>query len=600
MIKNIPDERSADWFRFVKELRRRYSTSTWVPLRASVERTMGSVEDVGYVSDGIFVGTAAFSSNNRDVGDQTGWDEIGLGSSAAPYAFDNGIYKLASEYQYHDGETVGSNFVFDSSNWNPELSSWIIDPDLILALKLVKEGNTWVCPKENFVDVIREEQEASNFRFISIRREWLLDYLSARHLNLRLSTYCQRIENFSAIDSSPFKRMENAEDTHEEARRSLRVNPINSIFGGEVAMLQVGHTDFDEEEDAPDLSKWTDENTYSKTSRHNRPLLDGIRVEGEFWRDEWLDHNNISIRIRGDLPKSFPTFITETDGTEVSSDKLTHEDIGRWLYFRTDVISALLNNRGFSLRWHTEFTGSVVSENHSSVHFGVNEKERIVVYAQDIARLELWHQRIWHSQNITPDGGIGQELGAAQIKSQPADTRPPETMARMFVEKIAEDFETKFDAAIFGDSELSESDWQKISRFAVNDDASLLRLAKEIHRVFADRLNKKSLLQIANPSVKKELGSLKLLENLCADIIGVSNARKLMSPMFGIYELRIGDAHPTSSKIEDAFELCKIDRDLSFHSQAFQLISRFCEALSSIGFCLFSAQGNDQHSSANL
>jgi hypothetical protein len=341
------------------------------------------------------------------------------------------------------------------------------------------------------------------------------------------------------------------------------------------------------------LSKWNDEDTYSKTSRHTRPTLEGVRVEGEFWRDEWLDHNNVSIRVRGDAPKSFPMFITETDGTDVSSDRLNYEDVGRWLYFRTDVISVLLKNRGFGLKWHTEFTGSILSENDSSVHFGVNEKERIVVYAQDIARLELWHQKIWHSQNITPDGGVGQELGAAQIKSEPADTRPPEAMARIFVEKIAKDFETKFKVAIFGESELSESDWQKISRFAVFDDASLLRLAKEIHRVFGDRLNKKNLLLIASPDVKNELGTLKLLEKICADVIGESNARKLMSPMFGIYDLRIGDAHPTSSKIEDAFELSRIDRDLSIHSQAHQLISRFCEVLSSIGYCLFSAQGND-------
>jgi hypothetical protein len=354
------------------------------------------------------------------------------------------------------------------------------------------------------------------------------------------------------------------------------------------------------EEDAPDLSKWTDENTYSRTSQHTRPILEGIRVEGEFWRDEWLDHNNVSIRVRGDHLKSFPAFITETDGTVVSSDKLTHEDVGRWLYFRTGVISALLSNRGFRLIWHTKFTGSIVSDNDSSVHFGVNEKERIVVYAQDIARLELWHQRIWHSQNITPEGGVGKELGAAQIKSEPADTQPPEEMARIFVEKFAKDFEAKFNVAAFGDPELSESDWQKITRFSVNDDASLLRLAKEIHRVFGDRLSKKNLLLAVGPDAKKELGSLKLLEMLCADIIGETAARKLMSPMFGIYDLRIGDAHPTNSKIEDAFELCKIDRHLSIHSQAYQLISRFSEALSNIGYCLFSAQGKDQNPSADL
>jgi hypothetical protein len=596
MIPNIPNERSADWFRFEKELRRRYSSSTWVPLRACVERTVGDLKSVGYVSDGIFVGTAAFSSSNRKIGEKSGWSEIGIGSSAAPYAFSNGTYKLASEYQFHDGQTVGHNLVFDSSNWNPELSSWIIDPDLVLALKLVKEGNTWFCPKENFVDVIREEQDKRDFRFISIRREWLLDYLSARRLNLRLSTYCQRVENYSSVGSSPFEKTEIVNDEHEEARRSLIVTPLNNIFGGEVAVFQMGHVDFDEDEDAPDLSKLGDENTYSKTSRHTRPVLEGIRVEGEFWRNEWLDHNNTSVRVRGDLPKTFPMFVTETDGTEVSSNQLADEDIGRWLYFRTNVISALLNNRGFTLKWYTNTTASVVCENDISVHFGVNERERIVVYAYDIARLEPWHQKIWQSHNITPDGGVGQELGAAQIKSEPSNTEPPEAMARIFVERIAHDFEAKFGVAIFGDYVMSESDWQKISRFTVNDDASLLRLAKEIHRAFGDRLNKKNLNHLVDAAGKNELGSLKLLEKLCASTFGIPNARNLMSPLFGIYDLRIGDAHPTGSKIEDAFKMCGVDRSLSIYSQAYQLISGFSEALSGIGYCLFSSQKLDQAS----
>ncbi len=338
-----------------------------------MRKTVGNIKRVGFISDEIHVGTIAFSASNREMGNKASWDEIGIGSSAAPHAFPNGTYKLASEYQYYDGKTVGHNLVFDSSNWNPELSIWFIDPDLILALKLVKEGNSWVCSRENYIEVIKEEQDSTDFRLISIRREWLLDYLSARRLNLRLSTYCQRVENFISADDSPFKENDSKEETRENAKYSLRVNSLNSIFGGEVAVFRMGHNDFDEEQDAPDLSQSTDENMYSDTSYINRPTLDGVRVGGEYWRGEWLDHNKFSPRIRGDKPTAYPSFITETDGTDIPSDQLNFEEVGRWLYFRTDVIPALVNNRGFSLKWHTEYTGSVICENDLKVHFGIKK-----------------------------------------------------------------------------------------------------------------------------------------------------------------------------------------------------------------------------------
>ena len=52
--------------------------------------------------------------------------------------------------------------------------------------------------------------------------------------------------------------------------------------------------------------------------------------------------------------------------------------------------------------------------------------------------------------------------------------------------------------------------------------------------------------------------------------------------------MRLGDAHPTSSKIGDALKLAKIDEDESFLKQGEQLICNFGESIWWIGKLLFS------------
>ncbi len=68
----------------------------------------------------------------------------------------------------------------------------MLSPDLIVALRLIKEGNNWVRPEENFIVVARETFDAiGGHCLIEIKREYLIDYLAARNLSLRLAYYRQ-------------------------------------------------------------------------------------------------------------------------------------------------------------------------------------------------------------------------------------------------------------------------------------------------------------------------------------------------------------------------------------------------------------------------
>lgn len=83
-----------DWMLQSRETRRRFDNSTWVPLRASEkhEEGRGDLKDIGYISEYFGCGTVAFSPENRRNADRLGWNEIGIGHSARPYAYDDGHY----------------------------------------------------------------------------------------------------------------------------------------------------------------------------------------------------------------------------------------------------------------------------------------------------------------------------------------------------------------------------------------------------------------------------------------------------------------------------------------------------------------------------
>jgi hypothetical protein len=282
-----------------------------------------------------------------------------------------------------------------------------------------------------------------------------------------------------------------------------------------------------------------------------------------------------------------PQFIVETDGNRMSSADLNNEDIGRWLFFRLNVVSELLSLRGFSLEWYTAETGNIRSTSGYGTHFGINSSELITVYARDIARLAAWEQHVWAAHNVVPDGKVSSELLSSQVRAQPANTHAVEELLFECMRLLEKEFLKRLNVTLFARDINDVEVMQHISRFASRDQASLLRLAKELVRVFSERLDVSALRKLSTHAKKNELGSNKLLEDVLAQKVGVDKAREIFGVIAGAYDMRIGDAHPTSSKIGDALKLAGVDDSQSFLKQGEQLISNFGQAVWWIGKLLF-------------
>jgi hypothetical protein len=576
------------WILQTSEIRRAFSRATWVPLRASLNNEQGNVKEVGYVGDVFACGSVAFPKEQHEFAERLGWSDIGIGHAVAPYAYPDGHYSPIDEYQYNDKEPVGINLVFEHPQPVVGGRQWILNPDLVVALRLIKEGPNWIRPEEDFAVVARETVDSDGSHcLIEIKREFLMDYLAARGLSLRLSYYRQRVENVDGLKDSPYADMTEIQEQREGGRYELRIKELNAVFGGSWASFRVWRTDVDEEEDAPVMGPETNDNTASENAKGHRSGYLGVRVEGEFWRDEWIEHQGKSTRVRGDEDQNLPHFIVDTDGSRKFSAELNDENIGRWLWFRPSVVNELLTHRGFTLKWYTAETGSINSTSGYSTHFGINASELITVYAYDIAKLPAWEQFLWAASNVAPEGKVSAELLASQVKAQPADTHAVEEMLFGCMRLLEADFRKTFGVSLFSHEIDDTASTQQVCRFSSKDQASLLRLAKELVRIFSDRLDLRSLRKLSTHPDKEKLGSNKLLQNVLAQKAGETRAREVFAAIAGAYDMRLGDAHPTSSKIGEALKLAGIDTAASYLRQGEQLIRNFGHAVWCTGRLLF-------------
>jgi hypothetical protein len=116
----------------------------------------------------------------------------------------------------------------------------------------------------------------------------------------------------------------------------------------------------------------------------------------------------------------------------------------------------------------------------------------------------------------------------------------------------------------------------KCHRFTSLNKEGFFSLAKELTRLFIERLDKTVLIEMTDESKRhknKDIGSIKALETYLASV-GL-DGRKFTAPFVGCNELRQFDSHlpsETDQKYLDALKLVEIDSALSFQEKGRHLI----------------------------
>jgi hypothetical protein len=483
------------------------------------------------------MGTAAIENQHRKEAEGLKWSS-GVNVQNHRSELESWGYR-AADIQCDWDEPIGVRLVVDQHVEETDQSIWHIHPDLLIALDLVREGDSWFRPVEGWIEVIRLKYDAEGKpSLVEIRTEFLLDYLAARDMGLFCSSYRERV-------------------------MVSKVNPDLSWPGGEWEE-EVGG---DRLECITTAANWLESEDYFFT-------------RGALWRREWIDGGSLSTRIRNDPDPHAVTFALKADGTRATGPQL-HGAMG-WLHFDPAVVLALLRHRGGQLGWFSQETGRL-GATHMGVHFGLNALGHLTVFAKDIGGLAPWEQRVWSAHSISPEGGTSEELFAAQMEVQPAATRAPEQDLQDVLGAVDTAFLAKHGQPLLREDASVMTLLKRAHRFVALDGEGLLELAKELTRLFMERVDVGAIGSVVTfAKADKRPGSLKALEQLIAHHRDAASASAMMAPLFGIYDLRLADAHLGSSKIESGKVRAKVVESDPRVVQGRQLIQAFTDTLRAI------------------
>jgi hypothetical protein len=105
---------------------------------------------------------------------------------------------------------------------------------------------------------------------------------------------------------------------------------------------------------------------------------------------------------------------------------------------------------------------------------------------------------------------------------------------------------------------------------------------KSGHQLTADHILLSTTQKIAPRPKDTKLGSLKSLQRVLATISSEDEMWEMLSPLVGIYELRLGDAHLPFEKLVEAYKLAGIDPAASPLDQGCCLIENVVSTLRKI------------------
>lgn len=561
------------WFEMQDLRKRKLDNSVWVSLRAE-KSTRNNVDfgKIGYQEEFIGHGSLMIPVDKKTVTENLDWNDIGIRKSHG-FNFFGGEYSQSDIYESEDFEGIYLvlNQNFDNNFDNNE---WHLHQDLVICLGLKREGDIWLCPREGYVEVAKlERDEEGSPIVLQIKNQFLKDYLCARGCGLYITSYFSRDEIFdnkSVLSwSEDSKNSKDGKDFWE--CRVLEIHEGGFPFGQKIAVSHVNRIDIDEDDDVPDMTSFpTDANVKAEFYKKSFKGKKLYRIMAELWKYEWINPSKISPIVLRDKQPIDVFFIVDVTGNKESGSDLTKG--GKWLWFKPDLVSALLSNRGSYLNWYTKDTGSVSCAPAHGIHFGMNDIGLITVYAKDIGNLPLWQQQIWAGYNISPEGGISKELHASQVKAEPASTHAPEAFIERVINEINDAAKKQLSIQFFRGHNSVNDIINSINRFRAVDEKGLFSLAKDIARIIVDDIDVESLQKIAIPPKNTNWGSLKTIENLLALKIPQETARQILSPFVGVYELRHGDAHLPSSDFENSFNLIEINRSLPYVLQGYQMI----------------------------
>lgn len=580
------DDAVKKWFELSDVRRRYYAKFAWIPLYGGIrfEKVL-DYPAVGFREDYFTVGSALIFGDCRSEAESVEWHFWSMQESQ-PYFDSANNYHTAESFDGGTGKTIGLKLVLSNFINSVDGRAVIVNQDFLMAYGLIFENGKWLRPSTGYEEVMRSRlDEDGNISLVECRSEYIRDYAAARNSSLRIYYFRQRQAVFSnRPDFTDLNEYDIADEEHDRCKVHIReVGKDGETPGVSWSVLKIWREDVDPDEEIPQFAGYEDSDIKTEhSSGVSKTDVINYHVIGEMWRGEWIEPSGPSQRIGSSEPAEQLFVFVDATGQKIDLEQLNYDEVGRYLWFKPDVANAILSCRASSLNWYTHDTGSLSISPGVSVHFGLNQLGLCNVYAYDIARLPVWQRRIWVSQNVPPDGGVSSELLDAQMRTNPASTRAPETLVIQAVEWLDNCFVNAFGRELYKTHPEKEILLRSIHRFKAIDEVSLRSLGKDLYKFSLESIDHNVLKEVLN-DVNSKMGSLKLLEALLARATDKAFAHSHMAPLFGLYDLRKSDAHLASSDVESSYDRIGVPRDRPFIIQAVSMLKSVADTIGVIG-----------------
>lgn len=510
-----------------------YGKSTWTPLWAYEIEKSGD-EFTEYYHEEIFrIRTLLAPLENKERLVHAPWRNMDTDQVYA--CVDKGNYCKPGEYCFDssNGESAGEYAVFNFYVHGAKQNEPVLNQDLIMALHLVRDGDEWLRPEEANAVVIRQVRKEDAIVRIEILTEVLKDYLCARNMGLYIEEFRHRQEHTSEVVSYPWSSKGTIVERYVENGQY--------VWKG-----------------------WL-----FRQESYNR-------VEGQLWKQHWVNPACCSSRIWGDEEESIE-FIVASDGTRHTISSLDDDRYGAiYLFFDAHIISRL-RERNISVEWISRDVLDVSFTGHSAVRCGLSKNGHVFAIAADIARLELWAQRIWERENINPEDRSeyqGHELFRNQMCNEFLSGEAPEVRLPLVLNKLNDVFKKRVGFDLWKKIDEYENPVCKSSRLISVDEHGLLTLAKYLQKSLCERIDSAVLKRyINNDATTKELPSIEVLEKAIEKIDPSLDASSLVKFMRDINNYRQIDSHYMSKKnVSKKLSRIQLPQNVSYFEKGAWLI----------------------------
>lgn len=553
------------WFEMSDIRRLKYTSKVWIPLWERRHKEIGGKHSIGWREECVYVRSLFVATALKDKvmrGEVHSFNSTSDDNAAS--VFDGNYFRADS--QYLEDEYVGEKVVMECNLSDECGYELLINNDLLLALRLKREGDVWICPSEGYSEVIKLERNSGKEPVcLKIKAEFLVDYLNARKECLFLAEYFERQENRESINDLGWDLKNSTVDFEEYGQWRGWYNALDSDghpANSPIHMVREWRTDVDNEEDVPHFGMPSDANMQSDHHVGRFGDIAYYLVSGEIWKKEWLEPTGISKRLDFSYKAPDIDIVANADGSAVSGSELVEK--GSYLWFRSSVINELLSIRGSSIEWYTRDTAGLSWKGLSPIRIGINSVGLINVFAEDVIKAPEWLRRIWIGGAVPPDGGVSSELLDSQQRVSPAHTKAPEELLPVFIDFCNQDFQKIANADLFCNLGKLQEVKASISRFQAQDQKGLCDLAKDLARVLTDAINESALKKLLDAEEIKDgngkpLRGMKLLEKYLAKISSLDYAHSIMGPLFTTYDLRLEDAHIPTHEIDKKLSAAGLD-----------------------------------------